>query len=163
MFYFSYGSNMSWKRLRARVPSAEKIGTGILDQHLLRFHKSGRDKSAKCDAYHSGDPEHRVVGVLYKIHPDEKPALDEVEGVGSGYEIKDVVISQENGIPVEAFTYYATDVDADLKPFDWYRQHVLIGAREHNLPDEYVEAIEVIEFVEDNNAERRARELSIYL
>ena len=163
MYYFSYGSNMSLKRLRARTSSVKRIDTGVLEEHQLVFHKSGKDVSAKCDAYHTGDPENFVIGVLYEIHPDEKPVLDKVEGLGSGYEIKDVMIKLDDSSLIEAFTYYATHIDADLKPFDWYREHVLVGARENALPEDYIEAIQSIEFIEDSDTERRARELSIYL
>lgn len=162
MFYFSYGSNMSSRRLRARTPSVQRIDTGILTEHRLVFHKSGKDDSAKCDAYFTGNSEHFVIGVIYEIHPDEKPALDKAEGLGSGYEIKNVMIALEDGSSIEAFTYYATHIDADLKPFDWYREHVLVGARENDLPEEYVQVIEAIEFVEDKDNDRRTRELSIY-
>lgn len=154
---------MSIRRLRARTPSAKRIDTGILDAHQLVFHKSGRDDSAKCDAHHSGDPAHFVLGVLYEIHPGQKPGLDKAEGLGSGYEIKDVLIRLNDGSAVEAFTYYATHIDARLKPFDWYVEHVLIGARENSLPVEYLEVIEATEFIEDENVARRTRELSIYL
>lgn len=162
MYYFSYGSNMSLRRLRARTPSAKRINKGILEEHRLVFHKSGRDNSAKCNARHTGDPEHFVFGVLYEIHPEEKPALDKVEGFGFGYEIKDVLIRLDDGSLVEAFTYFATRIDESLKPFDWYKQHVIIGAKENALPEDYIAAIQSIEFIEDNDTERRARELSIY-
>jgi gamma-glutamylcyclotransferase len=163
MYYFSYGSNMSLKRLRARTPSVMRIESGLLEEHQLVFHKSGRDVSAKCDAYYTGDPEHFVIGVLYEIHPEEKPILDKVEGLGAGYEIKDVSIKLDDGSSTEAFTYCATHIDADLKPFDWYREHVLVGAKENSLPEDYIQAIEAIEFIKDKDTERRARELSIYL
>lgn len=162
MLYFSYGSNMSMRRLRARTPSARKIDTGILEAHKLVFHKFGKDDSAKCDAHHSGDPAHFVFGVLYEIHADEKPELDKFEGLGSGYEIKDVLITLGDGSSVEAFTYFATHIDADLKPFDWYLEHVLIGARENALPEEYVRLLEMIEYIVDDNSERSEKELSIY-
>ncbi|MDX5151537.1 MAG: gamma-glutamylcyclotransferase family protein [Acidiferrobacterales bacterium] len=163
MYYFSYGSNMSLRRLRARTPSAKCIDTGVLEEHQLVFHKSGRDNSAKCDAHHTGDSEHFVIGVLYEIHPDEKPALDKAEGLGSGYEIKEVLIKLDNGSLVEAFTYYAIHIDASLKPFDWYKEHVIVGAKENALPKDYIEAIQSIEIIQDNDTERRERELSIYL
>jgi len=41
MKYFAYGSNMSLLRLRARVPSAERIGMFTLVEHALRFHTNG--------------------------------------------------------------------------------------------------------------------------
>lgn len=163
MLYFSYGSNMSIRRLRNRTPSAKRVDKGILEEHRLVFHKSGRDDSAKCDAQHSGDSGNFVIGVLYEIHPNEKPELDKAEGLGLGYEIKDVLVRLDDDSLVKAFTYYATQIDAALKPYDWYREHVLAGARENSFPADYIKIIEAIEFIEDENAERRTRELSIYL
>ena len=58
MYYFSYGSNMSIRRFRLRVPSAACIGSGILKGHELRFHKvSSRDGSAKCDVVVTASPD----------------------------------------------------------------------------------------------------------
>ncbi len=51
MLYFSYGSNMSSRRLLSRVPSARFITSASLPGHALHFHKKGLDGSAKCDAY----------------------------------------------------------------------------------------------------------------
>ena len=61
-----------------------------------------------------------------------------------------------------AFTYCATLVDPDLKPFDWYREHVLRGACEHGLPAAYVAAIAAVESIEDPNLQRQCRERAIY-
>jgi hypothetical protein len=63
---------------------------------------------------------------------------------------------------LEAFTYYATNIDPDLKPLDWYKEHVIRGARENELPIEYIRTIEAVDFVEDSDVERHDEELSIY-
>ena len=163
MHYFSYGSNMSIKRLLDRVPSAKKVDIGILEAHELKFHKiSNKDGSAKCDARETGKSEHYVYGVLFHISQEEKPELDRKEGLGYGYEQKDVLIKLDNGSVIEAFTYYATNIDPTLKPLDWYKEHVLRGARENELPEEYICVIETIESIEETDLERRDRELSIY-
>lgn len=163
MHYFSYGSNMSIKRLLGRLPSAKKVDNGILEKHELKFHKvSRKDGSAKCDASETGKSEHLLYGVVFHISKDEKPELDIEEGLGYGYEQKDVKIILNDGSTIEAFTYYATNIDPELKPLDWYREHVLRGARENELPIEYIHSIEILEFDEDSDAERRDKELSIY-
>ena len=162
MLYFSYGSNMSSKRLCARVPSAKMFAVGILRKHLLKFHKhSFRDNSAKCDIEFTNKSEDIVYGVLYKIDLDEKPNLDHAEGLGLGYEIKTVEIKVEDKI-YEAFTYYGTDIDKNLKPFHWYKNHVLKGANEFNLPKDYIlKYIESIESIDDKDKQRELLELSI--
>lgn len=163
MYYFAYGSNMSIKRLRSRARSASKVGIGFLEMHLLKFHKVGRiDGSAKCDACETGVPGHRVHGVVFDIAGRDKPVLAREEGVGCGYAEKVVSIMLNDGTTIEAFTYYATIIDPALRPFDWYAEHVIIGARESELPEDYIQYIESIECDKDPDDERRERELSIY-
>jgi hypothetical protein len=49
--YFAYGSNMSTARLRQRMPSCKPLGTAVLSEHKLRFHKRSTDQSGKCNAF----------------------------------------------------------------------------------------------------------------
>ena len=163
MHYFSYGSNMSVKRLRDRVPSASKLSTAILRKHELKFHKIGKkDSSAKCDAKETGNPEHFVIGVVFDISESDKLKLDQKEGLGYGYEEKNVIIELNGGKTIEAFSYYATKIDPELKPFHWYKEHVVRGARENGLPEEYIQRIESIESVADPDDVRHEKELAIY-
>jgi gamma-glutamylcyclotransferase (GGCT)/AIG2-like uncharacterized protein YtfP len=162
MKYFAYGSNMSLSRLRRRVPSAERVGTFVLDRHTLRFHKIGKDGTAKCDAYYTGGPE-KIYGVVFEIDPTEKKALDRVEGLGQGYEEKTVDLQNDCGESIQAKTYYATKLDPKLKPLSWYVSHVLIGAREADLPAHYLSSIESIQSIEDEDKRRDAQERAIHI
>jgi len=162
LYYFAYGSNMSVSRLRARVPSAQPHGVAHLTHHRLSFHKIGHDGSAKCDAFFTDEKSDLVMGVLYSIEHSEKDYLDQVEGLGNGYEIKEVDLLHPEGHQVSAFTYYATHIDPDLDPFHWYLEHVVRGAKEFSLPDEYVARIRAVSAMMDNNADRVMKELGIY-
>jgi len=161
--YFAYGSNMSPERLQARVPSARPLAAARLAGHVLRWHKFGRgDNSGKCDGYHTGDPGHVLHGLVYQIRADEQPDLDAAEGLGQGYEIKDVEVELEDGRVMTAFTYYATDIAAALSPLCWYKEHVVRGARYAGLPQHYVAELEAVVEVADPSPTRRKRELAIY-
>jgi hypothetical protein len=162
MRYFAYGSNMSFARLTRRVPSAVRIGACTLRQHDLRFHKKGTDGSGKCDAFHTDDPNHFIVGSLYDINRDEKRSLDLVEGLGVGYAEKRVSLITESGETIEALTYYATMIDGSLRPYSWYLQHVLIGAVESGCPPDYVARISGIQAIEDTHRQRDARERAVH-
>ena len=161
MLYFSYGSNMSLARLRARAASARFHTTAILPAHRLQFHKIGKDGSAKCDAEQTGKSQDRIMGVVYEIAGNDKSDLDRHEGLGSGYAEKKVEVITDNGT-ITAFTYFATAIDDSLRPFHWYKQHVLIGARENHLPADYIARIEAVESIDDPDAARQTRELAIY-
>ena len=162
MKYFAYGSNMSLKRLQQRAPRAHPLGTYSLDEHELRFHKLSKDGSGKCDAFYTGDNSYVVMGVLYEIHESEKAALDIAEGVGWGYEDKEVSVSSTEGKIVTAVTYCATRIKKSLRPYSWYKKHVLVGAREANLPSEYRAGIEAIDVLKDPDQKREAEQYAIH-
>lgn len=163
IFYFAYGSNMAIERLRARISSAELVCVAVLARHQLRFHKpSKKDGSGKCDAAYTGSPKDTVFGVLYSIQVNQLAELDKFEGCGFGYERKAVVLHSGSNEVLKAETYIATHTDSRLRPLDWYKEHVLRGAKAVGLPSSYIAMIEAVVADVDSNEERRARELVIY-
>ncbi|MEW6982536.1 gamma-glutamylcyclotransferase family protein [Colwelliaceae bacterium 6471] len=162
MKYFAYGSNMSLARLQQRVPSAKRIAVVFLEQHQLRFHKLSLDGSGKCDAYLTGETNDLVIGTLYEIDGKEKWALDEAEGLGHGYDIKNVQVRTNSGEIIDAFTYYAIRIEPSSKPYSWYLNHVITGAKEINIPPAYLAKILAIESIEDHDRQRDANERAIH-
>jgi gamma-glutamylcyclotransferase (GGCT)/AIG2-like uncharacterized protein YtfP len=162
MLYFAYGSNMSVARMHQRIASAHTLTRAVLRGHRLAFRKVGRDGSAKCDAVPSVRPGDLIHGVLYRLAAHDKPVLDAHEGLGRGYAERRVMVLQIDGTHCAAFLYQATHVDDTLKPFGWYREHVLRGAREHRLPAAYIAAILSTETREDPDLERHRREMALY-
>ena len=142
--YFAYGSNMSTDRLRGRTPSARARGKARLPGHVLRWHKAGKDGSGKCDIVRV-DAQAVVWGVLFDVARNEKPELDQAEGLGIGYFEEEVRVVTDHG-PCLALTYRANPerTDATLRPVGWYKDHVVCGAREHGLPADYLRTIEQV-------------------
>ncbi|KEQ18793.1 gamma-glutamylcyclotransferase family protein [Endozoicomonas numazuensis] len=161
MNYFAYGSNMSLARLKNRVPSAQRLGIFYLEAHDLRFHKASKDGSAKCDAFYTGD-DCRIYGCLFDIAEEEKALLDQYEGLGIGYAEKQVQLLNDKQESIPAFTYCALLVNELLLPYDWYLQHVLVGAKEAQLPESYICRLESINTWEDPLAERAQKERAIH-
>ena len=151
MYYAAYGSNLHPARLRRRLPRAELAGTAFLDDYTLQFHKRGRDNSAKCGITKCGRGLHVAIFVL---SASCKRTLDGIEGVGMGYHVDWLQVPGFG----RCFTYRATrsHVHDDLKPFDWYRELVLLGSRHHGFPSAYSEWIASVESISDPNPERRA-------
>lgn len=160
--YFAYGSNMSLARLVARLGAARKLGCYSLPQHELKFHKVGRDGSGKCDAFHTGDSQHFLYGVLFRISHRDKQLLDRFEGLGEGYDEKIVSVFSAGGDVRQAVLYYATHIDQAIGPFHWYKHHVLTGAREALLPGEYIARIEDVSAVVDTDIKRSREQMAIY-
>tara|TARA_R110001606_G_scaffold233942_1_gene381530 strand:+ start:31329 stop:31862 length:534 start_codon:yes stop_codon:yes gene_type:complete len=146
--YFAYGSNMLTERLTARCASARALGTGSLADHALNFSKQSNDGSAKAAPVKK--PDAKLPGVLFELNGDEIPALDKLEGAGYGYERQTVSVYQDSTTSfIAAETYFATNFDTNLKPYDWYHTLVLCGAIQHGLPDWHIEYIQNNEVMVD--------------
>src|SRR5207249_133951 len=155
--------NMCSGRLRRRVPSTTYVRTAKLMGHSFRFHKRSRDGSAKADAFETRDPTDGVCGVIFDIDEREKPLLDAAEGIGAGYSEKRATVLDENGQPYSVFLYVAeaNSIDPTLRPYSWYKRFVIDGARQHALPDEYVNAITAMPVAEDHERARDESNRSI--
>jgi cation transport regulator ChaC len=163
IYYLAYGSNMAEIRLCKRIFSAEKIGLVTLSGYRLTFgNASTKDGSAKCDALFTGKPDNEVIAVLYRMPAAEKSLLDAYEGLGVEYRDVFIPIQLPNGQPAEALIYLATNLNPDLRPYHWYKEHVLRGAEENGLPEDYIARIRSVESIADPDQERTARELAIY-
>jgi len=163
MYYLAYGSNMAKARLQNRIPSAQRLGLVTLMGHRLTFDNlSTKDGTGKCDALRVNNPDDSVIAVLYQFDSAAKPILDSYEGLGVEYRDAYVRVESPSGKMVEALIYYATNLQPGIKPFHWYKQHVLYGAEENHFPDHYVDTIRQVESMEDPDHCRAGRELSIY-
>lgn len=159
VLYFAYGSNMSLRRLRRRVLSAVPVGMAVLEGYRLAWHKRGVDGSAKCDAVASAATTDNVYGMLFALDGADLHLLDVAEGAGFAYVRKPVAVTGDNGLRSQAQCYFALDVEQGLKPYDWYLEHVLVGALEAGLPSSYIEVLENVEQVFDPDAVRSSQEL----
>lgn len=154
---FAYGSNMCTERLQARVPSAEPVATGYVLQRRFAFHKRSEDGSAKADARLTGSNFDRVWGVVFRVHSDEKPTLDEHEFLGIGYDEELVEVVHEAGV-LESWMYVAREeaIDPSLLPYSWYHEFILHGARQHGLPADYIQFLHSFESIDDAHSARHA-------
>lgn len=159
LFYFAYGSNLLSARLRERVPSARLEASAALADFRLAFNKRGADGSAKCNLV-PGRESDAVHGVIWRVHPDEKAALDAVEGPAY-YTWWRILPAAGREYPV--FTYMARPgmTTDDGKPYDWYRAYVIAGAREHEFPADYIDALHGVPGMPDPDQERAQRNRAI--
>lgn len=153
---------MASQRLLQRLPNATPLCVAHLNYHRLSFRKNDAGQSGKCDIETTDNPSDTVIGVIYQMSTKDRLILDQFEGLGWAYDSKQVeLISESEGI-LEAFTYFAIDINTSMKPYHWYKEHVLRGAKEYNLPQEYIQFIKSFESIHDPDQQRSERELSIY-
>ncbi|MDE0394276.1 MAG: gamma-glutamylcyclotransferase [Gammaproteobacteria bacterium] len=160
--YFAYGSNLLTRRLRdpARAPSAAVLGVASARGFVMRFHKIGTDGSGKCTLIPTGNDADVVYGVLYEFADSDLAGLDREEGVHlGGYARHSLRLRLPTGDTTEAMTYIAGEpyIDPACLPFDWYRDLVVAGAREHRLPPAYIRELELTPAVPDPDAPRAAQ------
>lgn len=152
--YAAYGSNLHPDRLRKRVSSASLVGTGLIPDHGLKFHKVGKiDGSGKCNIIAGGPG---VYVAIFELVETDRSELDGHEGLGFGYDHHTI---QVDGCGA-CSTYIATAdaIDDALVPTDWYKEYVLRGARFHRFPPAYISALESQPSVVDSDKDRAQRE-----
>jgi len=144
MKIFCYGSNMSSERITERCSSSRFISRAKVSGWKLLFNKKSKDGSGKANLIYTGDGS-LVWGVIFDITEEQKPILDKFEGLGKGYDELKLKVISDLGEEIECVCYIATEekyLDNSLKPFDWYKEWCLKGAKQHNLPSEYILTIE---------------------
>ncbi|MGI9235680.1 MAG: gamma-glutamylcyclotransferase family protein [Woeseiaceae bacterium] len=152
MRYVAYGSNLHPLRLRERISSARLVTTSFLHNWSLHFHKRSNDGSGKCNILSGGSGVHVAI---FEISLEDKLALDKIEGLGSGY--SNILLNlPEIG---DCVSYIAEEsyIDDSLVPYDWYKELVLIGARTHGFPADYLNRINSLPAHQDPDRYRRAR------
>ncbi|MES2674349.1 MAG: gamma-glutamylcyclotransferase family protein [Pseudomonadota bacterium] len=161
LHYFAYGSNLHPLRLQERVPSAAVIGVVKVPGIKLTFSKRSIDLSGKCSFYESGNSDDILYGVLYEFDPVDKGKLDKAEGKGSGYN-EQLVRFELNGNFYNPFTYIAHHdyLDGSLRPYEWYKQFVIEGAKYHSMPDEYISWLEKMDAISDPDPKRSSENLA---
>ncbi len=160
LIYFAYGSNMARARLAARIDDIRNLGLARLPGHRLSFEqRSEHDGSGKCDASPTGHPDDHVIGVLWDIPAEQIHVLDGYEG--PGYRRASVWLQREREC-ICSEIYLARKRYTDVRPWHWYKHHVLAGARENSLPPGYIQSIENTPHLTDPDDQRSAQEMAIY-
>lgn len=148
VYYFAYGSNLHPGRLQARLGEVDIAGICRLSGWRLVFNKRGEDDSAKANIMYTGQPGNVVWCALYRLPRAVLPELDRYETRGYGYDRVEFRLPPEciRPEPVEALSVqgYISPPQwqaGDWLPFDWYLGLVETGARYHDFPAHYVQAL----------------------
>jgi len=148
VLYFAYGSNMSSERLRSRISFMQIISRALLKDWKVVFNKRSNDGSGKANLVES--PGAVTWGVLYEIDVQDLDTLDKIE---AGYEHTTVRIWTPDGNVVEAVTYISENLTDDPRAYKWYKELILSGARENNLPQDYIAYLEELPVKPNSDSE----------
>ncbi len=157
MLYLAYGSNLHPQRLIERVGPVGLRGAVCLPGWRLSFDKRGSDGSAKANLRAAPGGEHQAFGAVFELDRSQYGQLDRFEGAGRGYDsfFLDVLL---DGQVVEAVTYLSPAhwQSRSARPWGWYRDLVLAGARFHRFPRAAIDQLTTLSVLDDPDPARAA-------
>jgi AIG2-like family len=138
--YFAYGSNMASSQLAAWGTQHRALGAAELPGHRIAFlRRSIRWQAGAADIV--PDPSDSVWGVLWEL-PFGAGDLDRKEAAGDAYRRRAVTV-RLNGETVTAMAYEVIEKEPrEVPPRREYLDLMLAGAREHGLPETWLQRIE---------------------
>jgi sulfite reductase (NADPH) flavoprotein alpha-component len=148
--YFGFGSNMSMLSLRAKGVEPLAARPAELRGWRLRFNVQHffRHEGGVGNIEQTGDPGHRVLGMLHECPDEALELLDAAEAYGHGYDRIKVEVEPhhhagEDRRKVAALTYIGMPrfIDDSCLPSRRYLNIVLEGARMAGLDDDYIQAL----------------------
>lgn len=131
--YFAYGSNMSRSLMRRRCPQARALGTARLDGWRYVITHEGYASIAPANGQ-------GVHGVLWRLSPRDRAALDVYEDVESGTYRRRMLSITYAGKRRLALVYVARAMPGGW-PKPGYQRVVLAAAWDWCLPPRYVRAL----------------------
>ena len=99
-FYVAYGSNLNFRQMKARCPTAKLYGTGAIEGYELQF------KGSPHSAFATIAPKEGacVPAAVWEIRPRDEAALDRYEGYPSHYFKRNVAVRLD-GETTDAMAY----------------------------------------------------------
>jgi cation transport regulator ChaC len=142
-WYFAYGSNLNVDQKERRTGTIRHAKPCRLPGYRLAFNKRGSSGERFANIVPYADRE--VWGVAYLCSPAALQQMDCSEGVPGGHYVRVAirVLTRANEA-LDAVTYIAgAEYHCEEgRPSDSYLQRILSGARQHALPEEYIQSIE---------------------
>jgi gamma-glutamylcyclotransferase (GGCT)/AIG2-like uncharacterized protein YtfP len=144
-WYFAYGSNLATDQKANRTGPIREAKRARLEGYRLAFNKQGSDGTGKANIVK--EPGATVWGAVYRCSPDALREMDKHEGVASGHYTREAVRTcLDSGAELDAVAYVAGPgfINDSLGPSPIYLQTILRGAREHELPNDYICRVEAL-------------------
>lgn len=162
---FQYGSNMSVVRLNCKdrlAGDAQALYVARTAEPFdLMFTVWSKSNDCAAADLVSGKTGRSIYGIVYEV-PDfllcrdtakqhNRKSLDAIEGEGTNYARAMIDLIKGDGSTVRAMTYLVKNRSADLKTSLAYVNYILLGLREHGIPDEYYQYVR--SRIIDNNSD----------
>ncbi len=144
---FAFGSNLSVEQMRDRHVQwdGDRVEVAQLEAYSLIFRGKSTNPKYHCGGLADVDaePRSRVLGVVYWTDGD-LARLDRAEGVYSPYPLGccriHIPVRARAGL-IAAETYVRKFKDTPNPPHEAYLRKIIEGARDHHLPEEWINEI----------------------
>lgn len=134
--YFAYASNLKKSNVEQLLGiKIDNYIDGRLLDYGFRFNVKNADGKARANIIESESED--VFGAIYEIAISTKEKLLASE---PGYQLIEVNIETQTGF-VPAFTFISEADEEGIYPAKDYLKTITDGAKEHKLPEEYLEFI----------------------
>jgi gamma-glutamylcyclotransferase (GGCT)/AIG2-like uncharacterized protein YtfP len=139
--YFSYGTNMSKKRMQDRVRHAKMVQTGYIHDYKLEFNKKSAHRLGGIPSIvpHNGD---KVYGVIWQIPILEIETLDKLEDLIAYERIKMPVMGSDDTL-YSCYVYQAKP-EGIMDPDPECLAIMISAARDSRLPEQYIARLEAL-------------------
>uniref|UniRef100_A0A0A9YU02 gamma-glutamylcyclotransferase n=1 Tax=Lygus hesperus TaxID=30085 RepID=A0A0A9YU02_LYGHE len=150
--YFAFGSNLLTQRIHINNPTAKRFDVGVLDKYRLDFGYFAQRWGGYV-ATIVPDDEAVVWGAIWDIGLENLEDLDRQEGVKDAvYRPLEVSVKTLSGEVVTCRCYCLVNQPSypevpnvpNLLPSKVYMDTVIRGAKESQLPEDYIKMLEAI-------------------
>lgn len=147
VWYFAFGANMNdsvFLGRRRMRPLEWRVGR--LPGYRLRFNLHGRPRGKAAPANIEAAADDEVWGVLYRVTRRDMVWLNSTEGV-PGWRYYPIWLDAEDGDgnTVQAITLIAQGLPQDGYPSLRYITLIRDGARQHGLPEDWLEKLDNVQ------------------
>jgi gamma-glutamylcyclotransferase len=135
--YFAYGSNLKKAQMDERNVIIYRYQKGFIKDYKFEFNKESKDGSSKANITEiTGEI---VWGVCFEL---DAGVFENLRKFEKGYDEQEVVVYGENQeILFKAITFISTKI-CDKLPTKDYLDRIVTGAKQHELPNDYIEKLE---------------------
>jgi AIG2-like family len=134
MLHFAYGSNMDRAVMRRHAPAAVAIGVASLPNHRFVITAEGYASVVPARAQ-------TVHGVLWRLTPRDRVALDLWESVSSGQYRAEMLLLKLSDASRALSLVYVARPRAPGRPKAGYMELVLAAAQTWKLPPAYITSL----------------------
>lgn len=136
MFYFAYASNLNHQQMKRRCPDSKFLTSASLKGYKFVYQGyTKRWDGAVGNIIKS--PGDGVWGGVYEISQKDLDSLDVCENYPKVYNRDSFKVKGKDGKTIEVITYFRKSDKVD-SPSSSYRNTTVQGAKECNLPKQYI-------------------------